>query len=288
MRTARCKKIPIIMLMMIASALTGYSQSDAGSEISQMIDSEFSFSAMAEQKNTRDAFLYFLSDSAVTFGERPRVGKDHLIRQEVDSTWLLWFPLFADIAVSKDFGYTFGPWEYRKAKRESLTDLTPVATGHFLSVWRKEDNQWKVALDIGIGHPAHIYSKDERHINSPKHVSHISHPGDLKSLMEMERQFIHEFQTHAVNAYKKHITGQTKFFRSGVRPFTYEKIKQDNVAYEFINGEISRSGDLAFVYGSARWSREETPAENHDASYVRIWKKEGLAWKIVADVLSER
>jgi ketosteroid isomerase-like protein len=281
-------KMCVVGELILMGFFTARGQSDPGTAISQMIDSEIAFSRMAESKNTRDAFLHFLSDSAVTFGERPRVGKEHLLNQQVDSTWLLWFPLYADISVSNDFGYTYGPWEYRNAKREALTDLTPVAAGHFLSVWRKESSGWKVALDIGVNHPPRTYSKDERRIVSSKHTGQVSHPGDLKSVLAMEKEFIDAFRTHAVNAYKKHITGHTKFFRSGLMPFPYEKIKQDNVAYELINGEISASGDLAFVYGTAKWSREETPAENQDASYVRIWKKEGPHWKIVADVLSDR
>jgi ketosteroid isomerase-like protein len=278
----------LLSALFLICVSTVHGQTEVRTAISEMVDSEIAFSAMARSHNTRDAFLHFLSDSAVTFGERPRVGKDHLLKQDADSSWLFWFPLYAEISASNNFGYTYGGWEYRNAKQGTVTDLTPVATGQFLSVWKKEGDQWRVALDVGIDHPSHTYSKEERKVFLSKHVSHVLHPGDLSSVLETEKQFIHEFQTHAVNAYKKHITGNTKFFRSGLMPFSYEKIKQDNVAYDLINGEISPSGDLAFVYGTARWSREETPAENHDANYVRIWKKDGTQWKIVADLLSDR
>ena len=258
---------------------------DYHTRLNVMVDAERAFSKMSFDKNTRDAFLFYMSDSVITFGERPRLGKEHLLAREPNETLLAWYPVYADISASHDFGYTFGPWEYRNSR----TDQAPAATGHFLSVWRKENGTWKVALDVGVDHPFQEFTAEYKKLDAPKHThSHVKHPGGTETILAVEEQFIRDFQTHALTAYKKHVTGHTKFFRSGLLPFPFEKIKQDNVAYRLLDGLISPSGDMAFVYGTAQWSREETPAENQEANYVRIWKKDGSAWKIVADVLTAR
>jgi ketosteroid isomerase-like protein len=250
-----------------------------------MVEKELAFSKMSADVNTRDAFIEHMSDSVVTFGEHPRIGKEHLFARQADSSSLIWYPVYADISASHDFGYTFGPWEYKNSR----TDSNPVATGHFLSVWRKENGVWRVALDIGIDHPSQTYTAEQKKLGSPKHThTHLKHPATTDVIMKMEKQFIQEFRTHADAAYRKHITGHTKFFRSGLAPFEFQKIKQDNVAYNPMGGEVSPSGDMAYVYGTAKWSREETPAENQPANYVRVWKKDGANWKIVADLLSDR
>lgn len=275
-------------LFLLVLTITAQAQSatdDYHDNLKVMVDAELAFSKMAYDKNWRDAFIHFMSDSVVTFGEHPRQGKDHLFAQPVDGSLLQWYPVYADISASHDFGYTFGPWEFKNQR----TDGTPVANGHFISVWKKENENWKAILDIGVDHEAQVYSEEQKKLGSPKHLhSHVHHPATVAMIVNMEKQFIHEFQTHANAAYKKHIIGHTKFFRSGRLPFEFDKIKQDNVAYSMLDAVIAPSGDMAFVYGTAQWSREETPAEILPANYVRIWKKDGTIWKIVADVLSAR
>ncbi len=273
-------------VLFIASHITAQNTTDDYHDhLRVMVDAELAFSKMSADVNRRDAFIHHMSDSVVTFGELPRVGKEHLLAQQADSSLLTWYPVYADISASHDFGYTFGPWEYRNSK----TDSKAVATGHFMSVWRKENGVWRVAMDVGIDHPAQTYTAEQKKLGSPKHMhAHVKHPATTDVILKMEKQFIQEFRTHADAAYRKHITGHTKFFRSGVPPFEFSKIKQDNVAYELMGGEVSPSGDMAYVYGTAKWSHEETPAENQPANYVRIWKKDGANWKIVADLLSAR
>src|SRR5262249_14261402 len=97
-----------------------------------MVDAERAFIAMAKEQNTRDAFLFFLSDDAVTTGpEGPRTGKESIRNQPVSAGWLNWEVTYCDIAASGEMGYNTGPWEFRVQK----TDETPVAYGEFHSIW---------------------------------------------------------------------------------------------------------------------------------------------------------
>jgi ketosteroid isomerase-like protein len=120
----------------------------ANPNLQAMVDAERAFIEMAKTQNTRDAFLFFLTDSVITAGPQGlRTGKGHIQNQAVDPGWLNWEVAFCDIASSGEMGYNTGPWEYRAQK----TDEKPVAYGEFHSIWKKQpDGTWKNILDIGI------------------------------------------------------------------------------------------------------------------------------------------
>ena len=119
-------------------------------DLKAMVDAERAFIQMAKDQNRRDAFLYYLSDSAITAGPNgPQKGKGSLENQSVNDAWLYWEVGYSDIAASGDFGFNTGPWEYRTHK----SDARPVAYGEFNSIWKKQsDGVWKNILDIGIIH----------------------------------------------------------------------------------------------------------------------------------------
>jgi hypothetical protein len=65
---------------------------------------------------------------------------------EAGSALLIWEPAFLDLAASQDLGLSTGPWQYQLDEATS-----PVAFGHFISVWRRRaDGQWRVLADIGV------------------------------------------------------------------------------------------------------------------------------------------
>lgn len=122
-------------------------------KLQELIEAEFAFIKMPKEKNTRDAFIFFLADDGVTSapGQGPRIGKKYLEEQTPNEGWLNWEPVYSDIAASGDFGFNTGPWEFRQKR----TDEKPVAFGQFVSMWKKNDQgEWKVAIDIGISHGA--------------------------------------------------------------------------------------------------------------------------------------
>ena len=55
---------------------------------------------------------------------------------------LLWEPTEAVVSESGDLAYTLG--RYRVVDGDSI-----LSTGHYVTVWKKEDGEWRVAVDIG-------------------------------------------------------------------------------------------------------------------------------------------
>jgi ketosteroid isomerase-like protein len=119
-----------------------------------MVNTEQSFSKMAEEQNARDAFLAFIADDGLLFRPGAVNGKkwmqEHPVPPSDKNPLLAWQPAFAGMSASGDMGFTTGPWEF-KADR---SDEKPSGYGHFVTVWKKQaDGTWKFVVDLGISHP---------------------------------------------------------------------------------------------------------------------------------------
>jgi ketosteroid isomerase-like protein len=257
-----------------------------------LIDAEFAFMMMAKDKNTREAFLYFLDDHAVTFdGTGSHQGKKIWEDRTPDNALLYWEPEFSDIAASGDFGFNTGPWEY---KPDRATEK-PVAFGHFVTIWKKQDNgAWKAALDIGITHPApdrkeHVKTSAIKTIAQQQVLPFDERKNEI---MLMEKNFIESLKTS--NAYNKALSSEARLLRPGAVPYTspgiVEKVLltelKSPVTYHLIDGDVASSADLAYVYGTATIIPNDK-TNSKQANYMRIWKREkGQGWRIVLDILS--
>jgi ketosteroid isomerase-like protein len=81
----------------------------------------------------------------------PIVGKE-IIKERFfsrpDSGYsLTWEPLFAEIAVSGELGYTFGVYEFKAMDSEGKPI---IGKGTYVSIWKKDQlGNWKLVLDTG-------------------------------------------------------------------------------------------------------------------------------------------
>lgn len=263
-------------------------------DLQAMVDAERAFIQMAKEQNTRDAFLYFLSDDAVTTGpDGPTKGKDGIRSQPASPGWLWWEVSFCDIAASGDMGYNTGPWEFRVQR----TDDKAVAFGEFHSIWRKQlDGTWKNILDIGIRHGAPA----EKPILSTTHLPLTTAAANANAsssiLLELEGAFVKEYGIKETAAYKKYGSSELRLSREGELPFLSKEAQQryfdgahpKPANQHAVEGVMASSGDLGYVYGTADVSvsvKGETVQKK--ATYLRVWKKErNTDWKIVLDVLT--
>ena len=113
-------------------------------------DSEFAKASV--KLGSAEAFRKYLTDEAVHFpsGADPVKGNNAIyklmLKNEVKYQ-LDWEPKEADIALSGDFGYTWGTY---KLTHKDKNDSLHTEKGHYVNVWRKDNNgNWKVLIDIG-------------------------------------------------------------------------------------------------------------------------------------------
>ena len=115
----------------------------------ELIDADLAFSELSREKGMNHAFLSYCADDGVLLRPEsmPVTGKEairELISQNDDSViQLTWEPSDAKVSKSGDMGFTYGIFTMK------LKDGTASQQGTYVSVWIKEKDGWKFALDTG-------------------------------------------------------------------------------------------------------------------------------------------
>lgn len=282
------KIIPVLFLLVTCTQNTR-AQISTDANQKEMIAAELAFVRMARLQNTRDAFMFFLADDGVTFGEEVRVGKKYLEDQPPDDSRLSWKPVYSDIAASGDFGFNTGPWEFRQHR----TDRKPIAFGQFVTVWTKQSNgNWKAALDIGISHPEQDTSKSLK-ISEIRLIKRNPDGNSDSDALQIENHFIHSLEGD-INKHFEFVSDEARFFRTGNLPYRDAQSIKDllirtgvKTVFVPLDGRLSASRDMAYVYGKVLQTQiQHGSKKSLQSHYLRIWKKENHRWKIVIDVIS--
>jgi ketosteroid isomerase-like protein len=273
----------ILITTCVTLTINLFGQTNVEPRLKSLVDAEWAFINTAKEKNTRDAFIESLADNAVTFGQEIQKGKDYLTAQQPNESWLYWEPVYSVIAASGDFGFNTGPWEFRQKR----SDEKAIAYGQFVSVWKKINGAWKVAIDIGISHGAPT-NKETWKTSS---LASTSSKGSIEknALIGIDNHFQSQLANHVEDTYRKFLSSEARLYRQKQEPMTnstmvekYLSSQPPKTTFSIIDGEISSTGDLAYVYGTA------VVHENVDRSsfFIRIWRKEDQNWKIVLDLIN--
>ncbi|HKU76517.1 MAG TPA: nuclear transport factor 2 family protein [Pyrinomonadaceae bacterium] len=263
--------------------------------LQEMVKTEQAFSKMAEEQNTRDAFMTFIADDGLLFRPGAVNGKkwmnEHPVPPSDKKPLLAWQPSFAGIAASGDMGFTTGPWE----ARGDINDEKPSGYGHFVTVWKKQaDGSWKFAVDLGISHPqsggpqAHWEPPDAKMKETTKSVDlAISREALLErdrnySAATLDRGLAKAFATYAASDVRLYRANNLPYIGRAASAEAIGKTK-GQVTWQPIASDASRADDLGYTHGTYEVADD---AKNviERGSYVRIWKKKNGIWRIVVDV----
>jgi len=256
--------------------------------LSSLVQAEKDFARMSSKQGIRDSFLANLADDGIVFDPGPVNGKELYTKRQPSDARLTWDPIFADVSLAGDMGYTTGPWEYRK----KTTSDQPSGYGQFFSIWMKQaDAVWKVVLDGGIDNPAPI-TKEEPSPIVPNEFA-TKTPIDLKtarkSLAEAEKEFDAAAAKNAGAALIAAAAENVRVFRNGRFPAAGRDAAQLMIGYDHgkltskrLGGAISHSGDLAYSYGEYSNERQDGTERGY---YVTVWRMSiGGDWQLAVDV----
>ena len=103
------------------------------------------FSALSVAKGVPYAFWFYSSKTTRQYGEHggPQIGREAKAPAEIHSTTsvLSWAPVTGAVSADGKMGWTDGTWKQVSPKG--------TQTGHYVTVWVKEDGAWKMQVDIG-------------------------------------------------------------------------------------------------------------------------------------------
>ena len=262
--------------------------------LQQMVQTEQAFSRMAAEKNTRDAFMSFIADDGVLFRPTAVNGKqwmrEHPVPPADKHPLLAWQPAFAGMAVTGDLGFTTGPWEFK----EDVKDEKPSGYGHFVTLWKKQPHgSWKFVVDLGISHPMSggpLTHWQPPEAKPPAKIQRVDVALARRDLINWDRDYLLLSGKHGLaKAFLFYASPIVRLYRNGSLPFIGRNASvnvletaKGQVTWTTTGGDVSRSGDLGYTYGTYEVTDAEKVTEH--GSYVRIWKKEAGQWRIVLDV----
>jgi ketosteroid isomerase-like protein len=280
----------LALLLIVASFAVS---AQAQSALHDMVKTEQAFSKMAEEKNTRDAFLAFIADDGLLFRPGAVNGKKWMLEhpapppKDDKKPLLAWQPAYAGMAASGDMGFTTGPWE----AKADIKDEKPGAYGHFMTVWKKQaDGSWKFVVDLGISHPQ---SGGPQTVWTPPVTSkketfkRVDVTNARKSLLDRDQAYAIAATLGVAQAFRDFASPDVRLYRANNLPYLGRDASVEALAkttgevkWQVIAADVSQAGDLGYTHGTYE-------AGNERGSYVRIWKKENGQWRIIMDVTNQ-
>lgn len=257
-------------------------------DLLDLADAERTFAAETVKVGFRDGFIKFFAEDGIGFGPHPQRTREALLKSPPATgprkVIFDWAPMFGDISAAGDLGYTTGPVLYTPQGPEAK----PPFHGIYFSMWQKQtDGSWRVAIDMGVNTPEAVAGLDTK-FASAAHVTRSadSRRSDAEDYRHLDRNFGSSIaRTSPIKAYNSRLDKEFRIHRAGLMPITDRKdlssvIRQTR--FEFIDGKIASSNDLAFTYG--KYATVNEPKEQ-TGYYVHVWRRNGSGeWKLVADI----
>ncbi|UCH83403.1 MAG: nuclear transport factor 2 family protein [Candidatus Latescibacterota bacterium] len=284
-----------VALMFVVTGLGCGSGNNLSSDIKQVVDAERRFAKDAAERGIKEAFLAHLAEDAVLFRPHPVNGREWLREQPSTDAFLGWEPVIADVSDAGDLGYTTGPWWFSAEG----AGVEPNVFGHYVSVWKKTPaGKWQVAIDVGTTHdnptgpaPHLIVPKRDRRRDGWEDKG----PAEVKfeDLRQVEDEFTEMCRSDGMAVAYANFAGDDVRFcppddfpLSGRKPVLMQLEKMDHRRiHSPVGGEVSRSGDLGYVYGTGRIIDEDTGEEIPSFCYLRIWTRgRDKRWEMALDV----
>jgi ketosteroid isomerase-like protein len=282
----------ILLILILAHFAYAQKQSERAMNRHALVEMEHQFASAAATKGTRAAFLEFLADDGIVFQPGPVNGRKFWSERQPAKGLLSWQPAFADVSRAGDLGYTTGSWEFQPNGPQDQ----PVAFGQYFTIWKKQsDGSWKVVLDRGVSteksFPARVVQFPLNDESSTGETNFDVSRGKA-ALLKREEEFsglsVRKGTTSAFDAY---LADDARV----LRPNTAPAIDKNNaivlisesagtLTCKAVMADVSASGDLGYTYGGFELKSQRGSLEH--GSYVRVWKKRGHDWRIVADVMS--
>jgi len=282
------------LFLLFGSAVTAQ-EPDSSSALFSMRETERNFARASAAIGRNAAFAEYFAEKSVLFTDKWITnGKQYSKERKASPVVLKWEPEFMDISDSRDFGISTGPWE----AQEYRPNTTPIATGYFLTVWKKQsDGTWRVILDGGSETPVsannkHGFSFPSGADKQVKDFPVLNNALLNKELFDREKQFLSVWEkTPLPSSYISFLQQDARMQLKGHLP----TINADTI-YEFISGFDKKlkwettgsgaaiSGDLGFTYGLLQIRDPQPVTKGH---YVRIWRKQpGTDWRIILEMIN--
>lgn len=276
--------------------------------IEALVAAERAFARDCGARGVRASFLDFFAPEGLSFDPEPSNARARLLARpapaERPPVTLDWQPLTADVSASGDFGWTTGPFELRDDRGQR-----PTQHGFYFSVWKRQpDGAWKVLADLGTGlaeaGPISVGAAPAHYVPWPQPEGPAAGwkaPEQVRAALQtIERDFDRACgRTAFSDCLARRLAPQARLHRDGHAPVVGRAAIQaawaSNAArpvWQPQGGEVARSGDLAYTYGSYALARLLEPggdaaagAAGERGRYLHVWRRNAQGFWLAAQIM---
>lgn len=278
------------------AAISPHVAQAADAAYDELVAAERAFAADSAPLGVTAAFAKHMAPDAVLY--RPTPVEARVVYAKAASAprppiALAWGPSHAEIAVSGDMGYTFGPARFDVLEGAEDRDGKPVpaSTSYtvFFSIWTRDaDGKFVNRLDQGVAYPGKTLATDVVRLGPAQatDVATRATPADtalrLQQLVQADRLLSAALATAGADAALKAArTPDAYVLRDGVGavPAAQAPVQQKIVGTELAAIRLSAAADLGATSG---WGGDQkTPY-----TYQRAWRWTGSEWKVAVDLVA--
>lgn len=166
-----------------------------------------------------------------------------------------------------------------------------IQTGWYLTVWRRQGNGFRFALDGGV-------RTDGDYLNAAPTPYDVvvarGRPGAGFNLQDLERDYAGDAARDARRALIERIEeDHGRVLRDGARASIGRAQAQTllaagpaTVQLTYRDGSVSNTGDLGYAWGEAAWT--DAAGAPQRGFYTHVWIRNGRDWKVIMDMLTLR
>ena len=277
--------MPLLPLALALSLNLTASPSPAPA-LASLVDAEYGFAEQVEKQGSRSGFLGVLRNDGLVFIPRPVSGLAYYQTRLEQGERLSSYPAAGLASQAGDLAYGTGPWVLRPG--QGGPDAHDQH-GWYVNLWQREGaGPWRLRLQIGIPTP----DPADLPVPAPLPRASAALPpvapgrGNPAELMDLDRAFGRDAAKDPTAAYLARLDDQVRFYRKGRFPVTGPRslgaaLDPGPVSWEPAEAFMAASGDLGCTRGTLE---HQSPDGRSIAKYVRMWRKQGPAWKLVLDL----
>jgi ketosteroid isomerase-like protein len=238
----------------------------------------------------------YLDKQAITLSPRPVNDYEVHEKDKPSAAKLGWYPVWARLAASGDFGVDTGPWTYQALGKDGKPE---TAYGDWFTVWaRDKDGQWKVLFDAGIDHAAPVEPVKalDHHADVPRLKSQ---EGPLPATAELqdglaraEEVCSDDAMDHGLSAaYQEMGAEDLRLLQEDHEPVVGRSAVTKVVASQSgslvwipMGGSVAHSGDLGYLYGMTYAEADRDKRQKPLGSFMHVWQCGTDGWKLLIAV----
>jgi ketosteroid isomerase-like protein len=244
---------------------------------------ESAFAAHSVREDMRAAFMeHFAADGMFVRGGWVNA-REWLAPRGAPPIVLDWRPVHAEVAASGELGLSTGPW---RLTRRGDPNAAP-AYGQFVSIWKRDAaGRWRVLVDLGISHAQPVFW--DQPLETVAVTAPAAAPGD--TIEAAEQEFASDMKANGARAaYARHASSSLRLYRDGVDPMAGKEaalawagLGTESRTWSIEKSETARSGDFGYARGAYFSAANTVPS----GWFLRVWHREGGAWRIALDVVN--